>query len=125
MREKDLAILIRYHKGEEMSNADMAIVKGLIHPEVDKEAYPRLCPLTEALHLTTGPRQEAYGHPAINFANIAMGWTVILNTAVLPQQVALCMIWTKVCRETNMPAFDNEVDIAGYVNTLHMIKERK
>jgi len=96
--------------------------------DVKSEVMPQ-CPLMQALHLTTGPRQEAYGHPTTNFTNIARGWDVILKQeggmAITPQQVALCMIWTKVCRETNMPAFDNEVDIAGYVNTLHMIKERK
>lgn len=84
------------------------------------------CPLTEALRLTTGPRREAYGHPKDNFRDIARGWEVILKLGpITPEQIALCMIWTKVCRETHRPDFDNEVDIAGYVNTLHMIKEKE
>lgn len=114
--------------GEKLEYDDLkALGADKVPPLLAAEEKP-WCPLTEALRLTTGPRQEAYGHPKVNFANIAEGWNVILKNEgdkrITPEQVALCMIWTKVCREINQPAFDNEVDIAGYVNTLHMIKER-
>ncbi len=80
-------------------------------------------PLIVALNLTKGPRQEAYGHPWDNFRDIAAGWSVIFKQDIKPEQVALAMIWTKICRENTTPQFDNEVDIAGYVNTLNMVKQ--
>lgn len=82
-------------------------------------------PLTEALALTSGPRQESYGHPYDNFTNIATGWSTLLGIPVSPEQVSLCMLWLKMCRENHKPDFDNLVDMAGYTNTLHMIKEAK
>lgn len=82
-------------------------------------------PLEQALELTTGARQHSYGHPADNFANIAAGWSAIFNRTVTPEQVSLCMIWLKICRELHKPDLDNLVDMAGYVNTLHMIKTRQ
>ena len=111
-----------------------------IHLSTENNQYSRACyttqpdgtaqlnPLTEALRLTSGPRQEAYGHPKENFRNIATGWNVILDIGdryVTAELVSLMMIWLKICRESNKPDFDNLVDMAGYVNTLHMVKEKK
>ena len=82
-------------------------------------------PLLKALELTKGDRQKAYGHPSINFSNIAVGWSVIFGIRVTPEMVALANIWTKICRETHSPKPDNVVDIAGYANTLYMVKKEK
>lgn len=79
--------------------------------------------LTEAYDLVHGPRQADYDHPRVNFQAIADGWTVIFGEPVTPQQVALAMIWTKVCRELHRPKRDNRVDIAGYAETLDMVEE--
>ena len=81
--------------------------------------------LTEAEALINGDRQEAYGHPAENFKDIATGWDVILKGEgpITPKQIALCMTWTKMCRETNKPQRDNIVDGVGYLGTVELIED--
>lgn len=81
--------------------------------------------LEEAHELVDGPRQEDYGHPIDNFNKMAMMWSAILGTQVSEQEVALCMIATKIARETNRPRRDNRVDIAGYAKTLQMVEDVK
>lgn len=77
--------------------------------------------LLRALEVVNGPRQEAYGPPEESFARIAAMWGAILHRAITPQEVALCMIALKVCREANKPGHDNRVDIAGYTEILDRI----
>lgn len=81
--------------------------------------------LEEAHELVDGPRQEDYGHPIDNFNKMAMMWSAILGKQVSEQEVALCMIATKIARETNRPRRDNRVDIAGYAKTLQMVEDVK
>ncbi len=59
-------------------------------------------------------RQRMYGPPDNNFADIAKGWSVIFGVPVTKSDVAMAMIWTKVCREQNEHQADNLYDIAGY-----------
>lgn len=77
----------------------------------------------EAIGIVTGPRREAYGHPRKNFKDIADGWSVILGHPVTPENVAMMMVWTKVCREVHTHGRDNLVDIIGYVLTREMLDE--
>lgn len=79
--------------------------------------------LQEAEELVHGDRAKAYGHPSVNFKNIADGWSVILGIKVTPEQVALCMCWTKIARHVHSPKRDNLVDLAGYAATIEMLKE--
>ena len=79
---------------------------------------------TEAIDAVTGPRQDAYSHPAINFRRIAALWEPILGMRVTPEDVALCMIQVKVARELNRHTRDNLVDICGYVLALDACRER-
>lgn len=79
--------------------------------------------LEEAAAVTSGPRREKYGHPRENFTKIATIWSVILGIPVTPEQVAPCMIGTKIARETNVPDRDNIVDIAGYARNIEMLNE--
>ncbi|RME72846.1 MAG: hypothetical protein D6781_01550 [Verrucomicrobia bacterium] len=81
--------------------------------------------LAEAEACVLSARQAAYGHPAENFARTARLWSVVLETAVTPEQVALCMILVKVARELHAPKRDNRVDIAGYAQTLEMVHAYK
>jgi Domain of unknown function (DUF6378) len=75
----------------------------------------------EAHRIIHGPRRNTAGHPRDNFARVAAGWSVILGTELTSKQVALCMIWHKVCREVNAEDRDNIVDIAGYAGTYEML----
>ena len=68
-------------------------------------------------------RGKLYGHPSVNFSNIAQGWEVILGVPVSSQQVALCMMWLKICREANKPTDDNLVDIVGYAICYDMLHQ--
>lgn len=78
--------------------------------------------LEEAQRLITGDRNHSYDHPLDNFRRIATGWEVILNTKVTPEQVALCMVWTKVARQVYRDKRDNLVDAAGYLGTVEMVQ---
>ena len=50
-------------------------------------------------------------------------WSAILGQEVTPAQVGLCMIAVKVSRECHKPKRDNLVDIAGYAETVRMVRE--
>ena len=76
-----------------------------------------------AEEITSNERIIDYGHPAVNFADIAQMWSVILKTNVTPTQVGLCNIATKICREINAQKRDNLVDIAGYAKAIDLIKQ--
>ena len=73
-----------------------------------------------AEEITSTERIIEYGHPAVNFADIATMWSVILKTNVTPTQVGLCNIATKICREINLHKRDNLVDIAGYAKAIDL-----
>ena len=77
----------------------------------------------EAINLVTGPRQQTYAHPAVNFARIAKGWEMVLGIPVTPEQVAACMVQVKLAREVNAHTRDNIVDAIGYLLTLDACRE--
>lgn len=81
--------------------------------------------LQEAQRLTTGDRQESYGHPLDDFTKTAGLWSVILGVPVTAEKVALCMVAVKISRELNAPKRDNLVDGAGYFNCLQMVREER
>lgn len=70
--------------------------------------------LEKAAKIVEGQRQDDYGPPEDNFADIAKGWSVLAKTRITPKQVALMMGWLKIVRENNKPKEDNLVDLAGY-----------
>jgi len=77
----------------------------------------------EAINLVTGPRQQSYAHPAVNFARIAKGWEMILGQSVTPEQVGLCMVIVKLARQVNAHARDNYTDAIGYLLTADAARE--
>jgi hypothetical protein len=79
--------------------------------------------LEEALRVINGPRRGAYGDVQTSFFAIAQLWSVVMHTPVTAQQVALCMIALKVCREANSHSHDNLVDIGGYTGLLAELAE--
>ena len=78
--------------------------------------------LEEAIE-TVKQRQDSYDDPYRNHVRIAKLWSVVLGTAVTPQQVALCMLQLKVAREMYKHSHDNVVDMAGYINCLDVINQ--
>lgn len=72
--------------------------------------------LEEALRIVEGDRRESYGDERKSFARVASGWSHILDQNVTPQEVALCMMWLKMCREVNKSSRDNLVDVCGYAH---------
>lgn len=81
--------------------------------------------LTIADSLTSGDRQDDYGHPIHDFSRTALIWESILGYKVTPEQVALCMVGVKIARQVHKPKADNIIDGCGYFRTLEMINEYK
>lgn len=77
--------------------------------------------LQEAERLINGDRREAYGDAKENFGDIAKGWSVLFKTHVTAEQVAIAMIWLKMCRFNHKEGRDSIVDIAGYAGCLEKI----
>lgn len=75
--------------------------------------------LERAIKLVCGKRQQDYGDPEINFANIADGWNIIIKNAdgkITASDVCTMMAWLKSCRLMNTPNHaDSWVDAAGYL----------
>ncbi len=70
--------------------------------------------LEEALSITQGDRQEDYGDCKVELERVATLWSVIFDTTIDSNQVALAMIALKMTRQMNKNKRDNWVDIAGY-----------
>ena len=90
--------------------------------------------LQEAEEVTSGDRNEAYGHALDNHLDIAAIWSVILRKSlkegvnVSPEQAALMMIGLKIAREGHAHRRDNLVDMAGYAkcaDEIHAERERR
>ena len=85
---------------------------------------PRKVLLQEAINITAGDRNVAYGNPEDNFQNIADYWNTYLTQRVggatvgvrlTSQDVAHMMILMKMARLATNPGHrDSLVDIAGY-----------
>lgn len=74
----------------------------------------------EAYRIQGGDRQQDYGDPTANFADIANHWDAYVYSAhgidgfFTPRDVAHMMILMKVARNCHKPKRDNWIDIAGY-----------
>ena len=68
----------------------------------------------EARTIVEGSRRQDYGGVRQSFDRIAQGWSGILGIDVTGEQVALCMIYLKIIRESHAEKRDNRVDIIGY-----------
>lgn len=60
-------------------------------------------------------RGQDYGEVLANHKRIAEIWSIILETTVKPEQVALCMAGTKIARLIQTSDhYDSWLDLAGY-----------
>ena len=81
--------------------------------------------LTEALDLTTGDRHDEYGDCNVELDRVATMWSVIFESNVTPNQVALAMIALKLTRQMHTNKRDNWVDIAGYARVGNLVNNQK
>jgi len=83
----------------------------------------------EAERLTHGDRHAAYGHPLDNFQItvdlINARFRNKISKPFVPEDFAEIMILAKIARQANAHKRDNPVDIAGYANTLQMVKDER
>jgi hypothetical protein len=98
---------------------------GIVPPETAKmpDSPPaRVSVLTEAQGLVHGARNEAYGHPADDYARTAGMFSALLahklKEPLTPQEAIMFMICVKLSRQVNKPKRDNAVDGAGYFECL-------
>ena len=78
-----------------------------------------------ASRLVFNDRNEDYGHPLDNLDRASKIWSVILQTTITAEQVALCMVGIKMAREIGNPKLDNAVDGIGYWLTLAEIRQER
>lgn len=94
-----------------------------------REAERKKSVTEEAHSLVTGDRGGMYGHPFDDFGKTAGMLNVLLadklKSPMSQEDVAMMMICVKLSRERNHPKRDNTVDIAGYAETLEMVKEER
>lgn len=96
-----------------------------------KASRPKSNILQKADVLTRGDRQSDYGHPFDDYSRTSDIWTAILKhklrdgEQITPEDAVLCMVAVKMSREVNKPKEDNRVDMAGYVNCLQLINDRR
>lgn len=78
--------------------------------------------LQEAQEVVYSDRvKDGYGDVTSNFNTTAKLWSAILDTAVSPEQVGLCMIAFKLARQKMKYKKDSLVDICGYAATLEKL----
>lgn len=82
--------------------------------------------LEEAAAATSGPRQEAYGHPYDNLGQTAALWSAQFRRTFTAEDVAVAMVLAKVSRLSRTPGHrDSLVDLAGYARTAEMIADER
>lgn len=88
-----------------------------------RRVFPPESILQEAERLINGDRAAQYGDAKENFGDIAKGWSVLFKTHVTAEQVAIAMIWLKMCRFNHKEGRDSIVDIAGYAGCVEKIQK--
>lgn len=110
-----------------------AVKPGLVLPETSeqKTAKPfRSKVLESAEAAINGDRDQAYGAPATNFANICAFWNTYLGpklaAPLTPGDVAAMNVLQKVARSMTSPhKTDHWVDTAGYAALAAEINQEK
>ena len=82
--------------------------------------------LREACEIVNGARNQTYGDVEDNFERIATLWSVYLDTAVTPIDVAMMMVLLKTARVSTgrVSHYDDYVDVAGYAACAYEITKK-
>ena len=92
----------------------------MTHPEPESPDRSKESILEEAQRLTSGPRQDAYGHPLDDYMRTAEIWNALLKHKLAPGQsiewadALRCMCSVKLSRDVHSMSRDNMTDLAGY-----------
>lgn len=79
--------------------------------------------LQEADRIVNGDRQADYSDPVENFKHIASIASAIRKKELTTEDCAVVLMAVKLARENFKHKRDNLVDLAGYTEILHRIKE--
>ena len=82
-------------------------------------------PCLEAHRIVTGERREQYGDLDESLAIVAALWSTLLSKEITIQDVCRCMIALKLSRDMLVEQPDNLIDICGYVEIAHLLRNRK
>lgn len=82
----------------------------------------------EAYELITGPRQDAYSHPAEDYTRTAAIFNAITGHDITTEEAILFMVAVKLSRIhnellTSQTIPDNTRDAIGYLGCLNMVRE--
>jgi len=80
--------------------------------------------LQEAIEIRGGERKTDYGDAVENFDRIAEIFQVMSGRSISAADCALVQMAVKISRERHAHKRDNLVDLCGYADIYHLIRER-
>ena len=113
-----------YCFNENGSNGSCGSVASMARRSPEKKAENEMSDLLDKARETCVERGKDYGHPFHDFTKIAKIWSVIFETTVTPEQVALAMIGVKmarICQNSDYYHADSVLDICGYASCLEEV----
>lgn len=106
------------------SNGSCGSMASMARGSTTTKGKEKVMDLLDKARETCGERGKDYGHPFHDFTKIAKIWSVIFETHVTPEQVALAMIGVKmarICQNETYYHADSVLDICGYANCLEKV----